>query len=126
MPEIKMIVTYCNPNAGHYGTVYRGANFLPLCAEHHSFIPFQNTEYVSPRKCNELYDQHGAFKCLNMLKPSAIKPLPLLIYYYPVRVNVEERRRISVRHCSLSYPVDLTICRAETENDLVGNEGFST
>jgi hypothetical protein len=108
MRTIKMIVTYCNPNVGHYGTVYRGANFRPLCAEAHPFIPFLDGEYVSPRKCRELYEQHGASTCLDLLRPSAVKPMPLLIYYYPLRLTDEQCKRITVGHCSHPYPIDLT------------------
>jgi hypothetical protein len=54
LPHIKIITTYCNPNAGHYGTVYRGANFRPLCAEEYPFIPFHDGEYISPRKLTAL------------------------------------------------------------------------
>jgi hypothetical protein len=105
MRTIKMIVTYCNPNAGHYGTVYRGANFRPLCTEAHPFIPFMNGEYVSPRKCWELFSQHGASTCLKLLRPGAVAPMPLLIYYYPLRLA---NRRVTVGHCSYPYPVELT------------------
>ena len=107
MPEIKMIATYCNPNAGHYGTVYRGANFLPLCTETHPFVPFAGNEYVSPRKFGELYDRDGAAKCGSTLRAGPIKPIPLLIYYYPVRLSGEQRRRIGVGHCIHPYPMDL-------------------
>jgi hypothetical protein len=106
MREIKMIVTYCNPNAGHYGTVYRGANFRPLCTETHSFIPFSHDDYVSPRKCKELYDLYGPSGCRSLLRPGAIRPLPLLIYYYPLRLTAEERQRISVGHCVHPYPLE--------------------
>ncbi len=117
MPEIKMIVTYCNPNAGHYGTVYRGANFRPLLAEKHSFIPFLRHEYVSPRKCKELYDQYGASVCRSLLQPSAVKPIPLLIYYYPLRLTAEEQRRMSVSHCEHPYPIDLMESVSENSDD---------
>jgi hypothetical protein len=107
MRAIKMIVTYCNPNAGHYGTVYRGANFRPLCTETHPFIPFRDGEYVSPRKCYELFEQHGASTCLQLLQRSAVMPMPLLIYYYPLRLTNEECKKITVGHCSHPYPVEL-------------------
>jgi hypothetical protein len=108
MPEIKMIITYCNPNAGHYGTVYRGANFIPLCTENHPFVPFLDNEYISPRKFSELYDKCGSEKCKRILCASAIKPLPLLIYYYPIRLNTKSRRHISVGHCDHPYSIDLS------------------
>jgi hypothetical protein len=107
MPEIKRIVTYCNPNAGHYGTVYRGANFLPLCTENHPFVPFFDNEYISPRKFGELHDKYGPDKCRSILRASSIKPLPLLIYYYPIRLSTKDQRQISVGHCVHHYPIDL-------------------
>src|SRR5260370_4280865 len=112
MRQIKMIATYCNPNAGHYGTVYRGAKFLPLCTETHACIPFLDNEYVSPRKCSELCHLYGAEKCRSILRPSQVKPLPLLIYYYPVRMSSAERRQMVVGHCVQPYPVDLDACLA--------------
>jgi hypothetical protein len=104
MRAIKMIVTYCNPNAGHYGTVYRGANFKPLCTESHPLIPFMNGEYVSPRKCWELFTQHDASTCLQLLRSGAVTPMPLLIYCYPLRLP---NKKIAVGHCSYPYPAEL-------------------
>jgi hypothetical protein len=108
MRTVKMIVTYCNPNAGHYGTVYRGANFKPLCTEAHPFIPFLDGEYVSPRKCWELFEQQDASAWRHRLRPGAITPMPLLIYYYPLRLTNEECKKVKVAHCSHPYPVELT------------------
>jgi hypothetical protein len=109
MRTIKMIVTYCNPNAGHYGTVYRGANFRPLCTEEHAFIPFLGDEYVSPRKCKELFQ--GGSKSLRLLRPSTVTPMPLLIYYYPLRLTNEECKDIHVGHCLHPYPVEVAALR---------------
>jgi hypothetical protein len=118
LPHIKIITTYCNPNAGHYGTVYRGANFLPLCAEEHSFIPFHDGEYVSPRKLTALCNAEGAEHCKQFIRPSAVKPIPLLLYYYPVRLG-RKRRQIQVMTCKHPYPFDLPISDAEDEKRLI-------
>jgi hypothetical protein len=34
-------------------------------------------------------------------------PMPLLIYYYPLRLTNEECKKITVGHCSHPYPVEL-------------------
>jgi len=115
LPHVKIITTYCNPNAGHYGTVYRGANFLPLCAEEHPFIPFQDGEYISPRKLTALCDAEGAEHCKQVIRPSAAKPIPLLLYYYPVRLG-KKARQIQVMTCKHPYPFDLPIPAAEKSN----------
>jgi hypothetical protein len=112
LPHIKIITTYCNPNAGHYGTVYRGANFLPLCAEEHPFIPFHDGEYISPRKLTALCDAEGTEHCKRVIRPSAVKPIPLLLYYYPVRLG-RKARQIQVMTCRHPYPFDLPIPIAE-------------
>jgi hypothetical protein len=106
MPEIKLVVTYCNPNAGHYGTVYRGSNFLPLCTEYHPFVPFSGDEYVSPRKLAEVYYCQGEEKCRSILRPGVVKPMPLLIYYYPVRSG-GKKKELLPGHCKYPYPIDL-------------------
>jgi hypothetical protein len=108
LPHIKIITTYCNPNAGHYGTVYRGANFLPLCAEEHPFIPFHDGEYISPRKLIALCDAEGVDHCKRVIRPSAVKPIPLLLYYYPVRLpkKAQHFQAVTCRH---PYPFDLPI-----------------
>jgi hypothetical protein len=74
--EIRAIATYCNPNIGHYGTVYRGANFLPMCYETHDFAPFLGEEYISPRQYQYLDDKENVKKCS--------MPIPLLLYWYPL------------------------------------------
>jgi hypothetical protein len=112
LPHIKIITTYCNPNAGHYGTVYRGANFLPLCAEEHPYVPFHNGEYISPRKLTALRDVKGTEYCKRVIQPSAVKPIPLLLYYYPVRLG-RKARQIQVMTCKHPYPFDLPIPAAE-------------
>jgi hypothetical protein len=111
MRTTKMIVTYCNPNAGHYGTVYRGANFRPLCTEEHAFIPFLDDEYLSPRKCKELFQQQDSSESLRRLRPSTVAPMPLLIYYYPLRLTNEECKNIQVGHCSHRYPAEFAALR---------------
>jgi hypothetical protein len=125
MPEIKMIITYCNLNAGHYGTVYRGANFLPLCTEHHPFVPFLNNDYISPRKFGELHNKYGPGKCKGILCTSVIKPLPLLIYYYPIRLSTKDRRQISVGHCVHPYPIDLSAHLSEQQTAAIDNSHLS-
>jgi hypothetical protein len=106
LPHIKIITTYCNPNAGHYGTVYRGANFLPLCAEEHPFIPFLDGEYVSPRKLAELRRLEGLEHCERVIRPGAVKPIPLLLYYYPVRL-ARKTRQFQVTTCRHPDPFNL-------------------
>jgi hypothetical protein len=122
-PKIKIITTYCNPNAGHYGTVYRGANFLPLCAEEHPYIPFHDGEYISPRNLTALCDAEGIDHCRSVVRPSAIKPIPLLLYYYPVRL-AKKARQIQVMTCEHPYPF-LPIPTAE-EGNFVGNAHLSS
>ncbi len=112
MRQIKMVATYCNPNSGHYGTVYRGANFRPLCTETHASIPFLDNEYVSPRQCGALFSRYGAAEYKAILRPSAVRPLPLLIYYYPLRMSSTETRNMVVGHCTHPYPLDLQPCFA--------------
>jgi hypothetical protein len=102
MKGIKAIATYCNPNAGHYGTVYRGANFIPLCFEEHAFVPFMDEEYVSPRKYQQLYDQHKNGPLAGKLRPGAVTPIPLLLYWYPVRGKGKARRALG--SCRYPYP----------------------
>jgi hypothetical protein len=118
LPHIKIITTYCNPNAGHYGTVYRGANFLPLCAEEHPFVPFRDGEYISPRKLNALCDAEGVDHCRSVVRPSAIKPIPLLLYYYPVRL-AKKARQIQVMTCKHPYPFDMPIPKADKDSNAV-------
>jgi hypothetical protein len=118
MPHIKIITTYCNPNAGHYGTVYRGANFLPLCAEEHPFIPFHDGEYISPRKLTALCDAEGIDHCRSVVRLSAIKPIPLLVYYYPVRLG-RKARQIQVMTCRHPYPFEMPIPKADKDNNAV-------
>jgi hypothetical protein len=108
LPHIKIIATYCNPNAGHYGTVYRGANFLPLCAEEHPFVPFLDGEYVSPRRLAELGRLEGMEYCKRVISPGAVKPIPLLLYYYPVRL-ARKARQFQVATCRHPDPFDLPI-----------------
>jgi hypothetical protein len=115
LPHIKIITTYCNPNAGHYGTVYRGANFLPLCAEEHPYIPFHDGEYISPRKLKALWDVNGTEYCKRVIQPSAVKPIPLLLYYYPVRLG-RKARQIQVMTCKHPYPFDVSVPAAEEGN----------
>jgi hypothetical protein len=102
MREIKAIATYCNPNAGHYGTVYRGANFIPLCFEEHAFVPFMGEEYVSPRKLQQLCDQHQNGPLDGELRPGAVTPIPLLLYWYPIRGKAKGRRALG--SCQYPYP----------------------
>jgi hypothetical protein len=102
MRSIKAIATYCNPNAGHYGTVYRGANFIPLCYEKHDFVPFLGEEYVSPRKFQQLCDQHENGFLGGELRRGAVTPIPLLLYWYPVRGKRKVRH--PVRPCQYPYP----------------------
>jgi hypothetical protein len=124
LPHIKIITTYCNPNAGHYGTVYRGANFLPLCAEEHPFIPFHQGEYISPRKLTALCEAEGIERCKSVVRPSPAKPIPLLLYYYPVRLG-KKARQIQVMTCKHPYPLELPIPTAE-EGNFVGNAYLSS
>jgi hypothetical protein len=112
MKGIKAIATYCNPNAGHYGTVYRGANFIPLCYEQHGVAPFINDEYVSPRTLQALYDQ-GDNALLDELEFGAVTPVPLLLYWYPVRGQRKGLRALG--SCRYPYPDDLVIARARVE-----------
>jgi hypothetical protein len=124
LPHIKIITTYCNPNAGHYGTVYRGANFLPLCAEEHPFIPFHDGEYISPRKLTALCDAEGVDHCKRVIRPSAVKPIPLLLYYYPVRLP-KRAQHFQVMTCRHPYPFDLPIPMAG-KGDFVENAYLSS
>jgi hypothetical protein len=124
LPHIKIITTYCNPNAGHYGTVYRGANFLPLCAEEHPFIPFHDGEYISPRKLTALCDAKGIDHCQRVIRPSAVKPIPLLLYYYPVRLP-KRAQHFQVMTCRHPYPLDLPIPMAG-HGDFVENAHLSS
>jgi hypothetical protein len=124
LPHIKIITTYCNPNAGHYGTVYRGANFLPLCAEEHPFIPFHDGEYISPRKLTALCDAEGVDHCKRIIRPSAVKPIPLLLYYYPVRLP-KRAQHFQVMTCGHPYPFDLPIPMAG-QGDFVENAHLSS
>lgn len=112
MKEIKAIATYCNPNAGHYGTVYRGANFIPLCYEQHAVAPFINEEYVSPRTLQALYDQ-GDTGSLDELEFGAVTPVPLLLYWYPVRGQRKGLRALG--SCRYPYPDDLINARVRVE-----------
>lgn len=105
MKEIKAIATYCNPNAGHYGTVYRGANFIPLCFEEHAFVPFMDEEYVSPRKFQQLRDEHIDDSFAGKWRRGAVTPIPLLLYWYPVRGMGKGQR--ALRSCRYPYPADL-------------------
>jgi hypothetical protein len=100
MRSIKAIATYCNPNAGHYGTVYRGANFIPMCYEEHDFVPFMGEEYVSPRKFEQLCDQYGNGSLGGELRRGAVTPIPLLLYWYPVR----GKRKAPHKPLSCKYP----------------------
>jgi hypothetical protein len=100
MKGIKAIATYCNPNAGHYGTVYRGANFIPLCFEEHAFVPFVGEEYVSPRKFQQLCDQPESGALGGELRLGAVPPIPLLLYWYPVRGKGKAKRALG----SCKYP----------------------
>jgi hypothetical protein len=104
MKGIKAIATYCNPNAGHYGTVYRGANFIPLCFEKHAFVPFRGEEYVSPRKFQQLCDQHENGSLGGDLRPGTVLPIPLLLYWYPVRGKGKAKRALG--SCEYPYPGD--------------------
>jgi hypothetical protein len=106
MKGIKAIATYCNPNAGHYGTVYRGANFIPLCFEKHAFVPFMGDEYVSPRKFQQLCDQHENDPVGGDLRLGAVPPIPLLLYWYPVRGKGKAKRALG--SCEYPYPGDPT------------------
>jgi hypothetical protein len=110
LPHIRIIASYCNPNAGHYGTVYRGANFRPLCLEEHPFVPFRAGDYVSPRQLAELCRVHGVTSCERMIDPSAFKPIPLLLYYYPVRRS-RRAQHVQVPTCSHPYPFALSVPR---------------
>jgi len=103
--DIKGVATYCNPNAGHYGTVYRGANFIPLCFEKHAFVPFMDEEYVSPRKYQQLCDQHENGPLDGNLRPGAVTPIPLLLYWYPLRARGKARRALG--SCEYPYPDNL-------------------
>jgi hypothetical protein len=97
--EIKAIVTYCNPNIGHYGTVYRGANFLPMCYEEHEFAAFLNGEHISPRQY-----QYTTGK--DKVKKSPV-PIPLLLYWYPLR-GIKATQKIGYGNCKYPYPEDAT------------------
>jgi len=112
MKEIKAIATYCNPNAGHYGTVYRGANFIPLCYEEHAIAPFIDEEYVSPRILQALYDQRED-GLLHGLEFGAVTPVPLLLYWYPVRGQRKGLRPLA--SCRYPYPDELVDARARVE-----------
>jgi hypothetical protein len=113
MKGIKAIATYCNPNAGHYGTVYRGANFIPLCFEEHAFVPFMDEKYVSPRKYQQLCEQHENGLLAGKLRAGAVTPIPLLLYWYPVRGKRNARR---VLGCKYPYPDNLIKPRINARN----------
>jgi hypothetical protein len=117
MKGIKAIATYCNPNAGHYGTVYRGANFLPLCYEKHEFVPFIGEEYVSPRKFQQLRDQHENSSS-DELRPGAVMPIPLLLYWYPIRGKRKTRRALG----SCEYPYCGNLVDARTNRNAGSNQ----
>jgi len=116
MKSIKAIATYCNPNAGHYGTVYRGANFIPLCFEKHDFVPFLGEEYVSPRKFQQLCDQRDNSCLGGELRRGAVKPIPLLLYWYPVRGKRKAPRASA--SCQYPYPADLIDATANRSDEL--------
>jgi hypothetical protein len=103
MPQIKAILTYVNPNIGHYGIVYRGANFLPLCIEHHPFYLFLDCEYKTPRSALELYAQHGV---ANGMKIGSVPPLPHFLLWYPLRMRAGPTPLLA-EPCTLQYPADI-------------------
>lgn len=73
--EYHLLQTYLNPNAGHYGTIYRGANLIPMGIDRSNKMSFLFGSYISKRQvdgCSHPY----------ILTSIVVKttPLPQLIY----------------------------------------------
>lgn len=102
MPNIKMLLTYLNPNLGFTGTVYKATNWIFLGREKNLRYLYLNSNYITERCLRKLYGTPNFYKLRKFLGnriSTSIQPLlPLELYIY--FVDSELRR---IHKSSFSY-----------------------
>src|SRR5258706_7287439 len=74
--DYSTMVTYCNSNAGHYRTIYRGANMIPAGKDETQLMSFLHGRYISKRIAHE---RNHPFTITKRT------PLPQLMYSLRIR-----------------------------------------
>jgi len=88
-PEVRVLVTYLNPNLGFQGTVYRASNWQLYGLEHKRRYLYLDGNYLTERSAIELFgtNDYGKLRCLVGTRIDRSKtPLrPLEVYAYWLR-----------------------------------------
>jgi hypothetical protein len=121
-PEIKIILTYLDPNLDFNGTVYKAFNAKVLVQEVKKRYLYENGTYVTDR---EMIDRYGTadsckLKKINTsreIKESILPLLPLKVFYYPVlnsskgRTSVENQDYFSQPSNYTTTPNGSNFCK---------------
>lgn len=101
-PDVRMLLTYLDPNAGFHGSVYRAANWSLFGIERKKRYLYLDGEYVTDRR---MIREHGTadYQQLSSLlgkrietSRTPLRPLELYVYYLDRRLQNrkgDERRR---------------------------------
>jgi len=112
MPEVKIILTYLDPNLGFNGTVYKAFNAKLLVQEVKKRYLYENGIYVTDREMINKYGTSDIHKLKNfntgrIIKESIVPLLPLKVFYWPVLNSIKEILSVQNRHF-FSQPSNLT------------------
>jgi len=92
LPEIKLLLTYLNPNVGYRGTIYKATNWKIYAREHNVRYVYLNGNYVTDRFLYKTFGTANSEKLKEIgasdITFSKIKLHPLIIY--ACRTNNED------------------------------------
>lgn len=88
-PEIRLLLTYLDPNLGFSGTIYRASNWVPFCEEPKQAYQYLDGRYVTSRELRRRFGTDD-FELLqsnlgDRISRSSIELRPMLVYGCQVR-----------------------------------------
>jgi hypothetical protein len=88
-PDVKLLLTYLNPNLGFCGTVYRATNWLLFGREHKQHYLYLDGDYVTDRAMITAHKTNAWVELRNILgsrlSRSVVPLRPMDIYYYSMK-----------------------------------------
>lgn len=114
--NIKILVSYSDPSAGHKGTIYQATNWLyqeilNTSNSHHFMVSFDQKNWLHPRNLVTKYGTEKWSELINILpKPFYKKLCPRKYRYIYILSNKKERGLLlkSLKHPISPYPKNVS------------------